>query len=120
MWQTPLIILGYLLRTLCTPNTLLSVVMPEDAASVYLFACSVFFHNRRRNSEGYSPGHDDDKVKLVPPVAKVTIRAENSQCHHLDDHFHREESKDTVVQDLKERTDVQGGWTLNTVNRNKG
>lgn len=56
-------------------------------------------------AESHSPGHDDDKIKLVPLVAKVTIRAENPQRHHLDDHFHREESKDAVVQDLEEQGD---------------
>lgn len=50
---------------------------------------------------GYQPCHDDDEVKLVPLVTEVTIGAKNPQGHHLDDHFHSEESKDAVVQHLK-------------------
>lgn len=49
------------------------------------------------------PGHDDDKVELVPPVAKITVGAENPQRHHLDDHLHGKESKNAVVQHLKQR-----------------
>lgn len=56
---------------------------------------------------GYKPCHDNDEVKLVPLVPKVTIRAKNSQGHHLDDHFHSEESKDAVVQYLVIQTNTQ-------------
>lgn len=56
---------------------------------------------------GYEPCHDNDEVKLVPLVPKVTISAKNSQGHHLDDHFHSEESKDTVVQHLVRQTNTQ-------------
>lgn len=54
-----------------------------------------------KSTAGYWPCHDDDEVELVPLVAKVTIGAKNSQGHHLDDHFHSEESEDAVVQYLK-------------------
>lgn len=68
------------------------------------------------NAEQYLPSHDNDKVKLVPLVAKVTIWSENSQRHHLNYHFHGEESKNTVIQDLKERANIQKGWIINTDN----
>lgn len=56
---------------------------------------------RRTSIVGHPPRHDDDKVQLVPLVAKVTVAAKNPQGHHLDDHFHRKESKYTVIQNLK-------------------
>lgn len=68
------------------------------------------------------PGHDDDKVELVPPVAKITVGAENPKRHHLDDHFHGEESEDAVVQHLKQRSvETKGGkeFMLNAYCDNK-
>lgn len=51
---------------------------------------------------GYQPCHDNNKVELVPLVAEVTIGAKNSKGHHLDDHLHRKEGKDAIVQHLVE------------------
>ena len=53
-----------------------------------------------RGSEEHPPRHDDEEVKPVPCVAEVTFRAEDPQGHHLDDHLHREEGEDAVVQNL--------------------
>lgn len=68
---------------------------------------------------GYQPCHDNDKVKLIPLVIKVTLGAKNSQGHHLDNHFHRKESEDAVIQHLVAKDKVTRTQTKISFNNNK-
>lgn len=57
---------------------------------------------------GHSPSHDDEEVKAVPGVAKVTFGTKHPQGHHFNHHLHGKEGKYEVIERLREEKKPQG------------
>lgn len=63
---------------------------------------------------GAVPRHDDEEVQPVPRVSQVALLPEQPQRDHLDDHLHREEGKDEVIEGLEGGEPESGTPALHT------
>lgn len=62
----------------------------------------------RFSAVGHSPSHDDEEVKAVPGVAKVTFGTKHPQGHHFNHHLHGKEGKYEIIECLKGKKEPRG------------